>query len=670
MRMTPKWMDRRYFLKLLGLSSAATAAACTDEGQSEDEAREKSFEYIVVGSGAGGAPLACNLARHGHRVLLLEAGSDQGHLTSQQVPALHVKSTEEPTMRWDFFVKHYDDPTQAELDSKYTADPGPHQEPGVLYPRAGTLGGCTAHHAMITVYPHASDWDHIADVTGDESWRPSEMRRYFEILERCRYLDRGDDAARGHGFDGWLRTSMPDARIGIGDSKLLKIIVAAAKAFSNDSFFDGPLSSIFSGNAFAIKQLMGLIRRDLNSADEGRDNAEGLFGIPLATDGKKRRGPRELILETVAAGHPLVVQTNALVTKVLFDAEPDANGNLHARGVEILAGEHLYRADPLVNPDPDAGERRELLATREVILSAGVFNTPQLLKLSGIGPREELEAYGIDVKLELRGVGTNMQDRYEVGVVSEASGDFSAVSGCTWGAAGDPCLNTWNSGSGVYTSNGAVASVVLRSRPELENPDLIIFGLPSYFKGYEPNYSSIVFGDKRHFTWAVLKAHTENTGGIVALRSADPRDVPNIQFRYFHEGSTENGEDRRDLASMVEGVRFARSIGDNTDDLMLFGSFEEVWPGRATSTTAQLETWVRNEAWGHHASCTCPIGADDDPMAVLDSRFKVRGTSNLRVVDASVFPKIPGFFIVVPIYMVSEKATDVLLQDIGEQRRV
>ena len=80
------------------------------------------------------------------------------------------------------------------------------------------------------------------------------------------------------------------------------------------------------------------------------------------------------------------------------------------------------------------------------------------------------------------------------------------------------------------------------------------------------------------------------------------------------------------------------------------------------------ETFIKDEAWGHHASCTCPIGADDDAMAVLDSRLRVRGVQGLRVVDASVFPKIPGFFIVTSIYMVSEKATDLLLEEIGEQR--
>ena len=113
---------------------------------------EEGFEFIIIGSGAGGGPLAANLARNNHRVLLLEAGEDPGDNVNYQVPAYHGRSTEDPAMRWDFFVKHYDDAVQAQRDSKYVVDPTPHQESGILYPRAGTLGGCTAHHAMIMVY--------------------------------------------------------------------------------------------------------------------------------------------------------------------------------------------------------------------------------------------------------------------------------------------------------------------------------------------------------------------------------------------------------------------------------------------------------------------------------------------------------------------------------------
>ncbi len=142
-----------------------------------------SYDYIVVGSGAGGGPVASALARAGFQVLLLEAGSDRGSQLVYQVPVFHGLSTEDETMRWDYFVQHYEDPARQHADSKYSTAHG-----GVLYPRAGTLGGCTAHNAMITVYPHNSDWDGIAEATGDKSWRASEMRRYFERLERCDYL--------------------------------------------------------------------------------------------------------------------------------------------------------------------------------------------------------------------------------------------------------------------------------------------------------------------------------------------------------------------------------------------------------------------------------------------------------------------------------------------------
>lgn len=160
-----------------------------------------------------------------------------------------------------------------------------------------------------------------------------------------------------------------------------------------------------------------------------------------------------------------------------------------------------------------------------------------------------------------------------------------------------------------------------------------------------------------YLTWAVLKAHTNNRAGEVTLRSADPRDTPEINFRYFEEGTPDGGQD---LDSVLDGIRFVRLI---TAKLKENGSIaEEELPGEAVHSDEDLRKYVRNNAWGHHASCSCAIGPREQ-NGVLDSSFRVHGTKGLRVVDASVFPRIPGFFIASAVYMIGEKAADVILED-------
>jgi choline dehydrogenase len=186
---------------------------------------------------------------------------------------------------------------------------------------------------------------------------------------------------------------------------------------------------------------------------------------------------------------------------------------------------------------------------------------------------------------------------------------------------------------------------------------MIITGRPGYFAGYFTGSSKIGAKFPNSWTWPVLKARTQNKAGNVTLASKDPRDVPSINFNYFSSGS---GNWQYDLAATVEGMQFARSIiaqyVQDTNSII-----NELVPGPGYETQEQLTQWVRDTSWGHHACCTAKIGADSDKMAVLDSKFRVRGTTGLRVVDASVFPQIPGYYIQTPIYMVSEKAADVIL---------
>lgn len=668
-----------------------------------------SYDYIVVGSGAGGGPLAANLARKGFTVLLLEAGSDCGDRPSYQVPALHGMATEDKTMEWDYFVRHYTDDARQKLDSKY--DP---QRGGVWYPRAGTLGGCTAHNAMITVYPHNSDWDAVAALTGDNSWKAENMRKYFQVLERCEYLPApvgsGSNPTR-HGFGGWLTTSKADPRLAVKDPELIKTVATAAltvilsrvrdpkalvkwilaQADIGLDHIDGLLKLLLAERldpAAAARALVegstDLIGRllDPNDWQFVKNSIEGLCIVPLAVEGGlhdpdrkgHRNGPRDYLKAVQSApGSTLTIETDALVARVMFDTSSPAG--LLATGVEYLKGARLYGADP--NRSRQPGEKRQALARREVILAAGAFNTPQILMLSGIGPADHLQAKGIKVLLPLPGVGGNLQDRYEVGVVSDLIADFSLLENATFQApepgaafqqalAADPALKEWfEKGTGLYATNGAVIGIIMKSKPERPEPDLFIFGLPGYFKGYFQTYSADFEKRKNRFTWAILKAHTKNRAGSVRLRSANPQDVPEINFRYFDDGK-DTSDAREDLESVTAGVRFVQQM----TRLNRFVTQMTNLPGgkpidlSGEVSDATIGQFIQQETWGHHACGTCPIGPRDQG-GVLDSNFTVHGTKNLRVVDASVFPRIPGFFIVTPIYMVSEKATEAILSAAG-----
>ncbi|KAJ6507740.1 alcohol oxidase [Mycena vitilis] len=617
--MAPKNVHRLVSLALLSLHvlrlQATLLPACPAKHHAD-------VDFVVVGSGAGGGPLAARLAERGFSVLVVDAGHDVVNVNTT-IPFYLGRASEDPQLELNY--TH----TEFAPGAKFPRD-------GVWYPRARGLGGSTIHNAMINdVGGTGQDFDNLATMFNDPTWSYKNMRKYFKRIEHNLYLNKSDP---DHGFRGWLKTSLNPSSV-----------------LANPKFADPQLLDIVGTLAVSG----GPPIDDLNSA--ANDAATGIANPSYTTDEHHNRSSvREHLVHVEKSSRgKLRFAMDTLATKILL-CEARAGGAPVAYGVEIAPGAALAVASNFRGKSP---LKTEVVTVRhEVIISAGVFQSPQLLMLSGIGDRNQLLHHGIKPIVHLPGVGTNLQDHDEVSSIWTLKQNYSLYEGCTilYSPESDPCLKFWTESGhqNLYSFGAALFMMMFKSVPALPAPDMLIYWVPGYFRGIFPGFPEELAGIHNGLSAVVLKTDTSSRG-TVRLTGNHPQDPVRIEKRHF-----EAPGGQQDIAAIRNAITVARSIVEHPNISMHIEA--QVFP----DPEVDIDDHILEHVFGHHACCTNPIGADDDPNAVLDGNFKVRGVENLRVVDMSSWPKVPGWFVTTPTYMISEKAADVISAAASERKEM
>ncbi len=295
------------------------------------------------------------------------------------------------------------------------------------------------------------------------------------------------------------------------------------------------------------------------------------------------------------------------------------------------------------------GKTETVRAAKEVILSGGVINSPQLLMLSGVGNAEALKPHGIDCVADLPGVGQNLQDHIAVGIEFQRKSDGPFVGHLRYDRIALAMARAYFFGTGFATEMPGPVMAFLKSDPSLIQPDIQLltrFVPPES----QPWFPGIRKRPKDAFMCRPAVLHPESRGDI-RLRSTDPRDTVAIHQNFLSTDSDWNTL-RRGF-DMVREIAHQKPL-DGFRDI-------EIQPGADVKAQADIDAYIRRTAWTvHHPLGTCKMGPESDTMAVVDPALKVRGVEGLRVVDASVMPDMPGGNINAPVIMMAEKASDMI----------
>lgn len=473
-------------------------------------------------------------------------------------------------------------------DWGYRTEPEPHLNNRQLAaPRGKVIGGSSSINGMVYVRGAPEDFDHWAE-SGAAGWGYADVEPYFRRME---HFHAGSHAA---GEGGWRGTDGPlHVRRGRAENPLFAAFLAAGQQ---------------AGYGF--------------TPDYNGERQEGFSLMQQTIHNGQRWSAAEAYLRP-ALKRQNVALVRALATRIVFDGQ-------RATGVEIERG----------------GQKTVATARREVIVAASAFNSPKLLKLSGIGPAEELAAHGIPVLADRPGVGANLQDHLETYIQQECLQPITLYSK----------LNLFSKAligaewlflrSGDGTTNHFEACAFLRSRPGVPYPDVQFHFLPVAIR-YDGTLPAKTHGFQVH-----TGPMRSPSRGSVTLRSADPREAPVIRFNYM---STD--EDWRDFR---RAIRMVREVFSQEAFAPYRG--RELLPGDEAASDEALDAFIRDHAESAYHPCgTCRMGRTGDPMSVVDPQTRVIGVEGLRVADSSIFPRITNGNLNAPSIMTGEKAADHIL---------
>jgi choline dehydrogenase len=466
----------------------------------------------------------------------------------------------------------------------YTSEPEPNlNNRRINTPRGKVIGGSSAINGLVYVRGNPLDFDRWQD-EGATGWSYGDVLPYFKRAET-----RAEGGNTYRGDSGPLHTSY--GRI---DNPLYRAFVEAGKQAGYPQ------------------------TEDINGYQQ-----EGFGRFDMTVYRGRRWSAADAYLRPATRRPNVDVRTHALAERILFDGRRATGVAYRRGGVELTAR-----------------------ARREVIAAAGTINSPQLLKLSGVGPGGELARLDIPVVADRAGVGDNLQDHLEFYFQVASKKPVTLYSSMGYIARGLIGARWLIGGGGLGATNHFETGGFIRSRAGVKYPDIQFHFLPLAVT-YDGHKLA-----REHSFQAHVGPMRSKSKGSVTLRSADARDKPAIRFNYMSH--PDDWEEMRACVRLTREVFVQRAFEDYRG--------REIQPGSAVVSDGDIDAFVRERAESaYHPSGTCKMGRPDDAMAVVDPETRVIGVERLRVVDASIMPSITTGNLNAPTIMIGEKASDMIL---------